>query len=53
MNEHTYPIEHLPADLLTHLFSAFATIEDGRPALPSAAPAQLAAIKRAYRTRAS
>lgn len=48
VDAHAYPIEHLPADRLTHLFYAFATIEDGRLALPSAAPAQLAAIKQAH-----
>ncbi|WP_433289273.1 glycoside hydrolase family 18 protein [Micromonospora sp. CA-244673] len=48
VDAHEYPIEDLPADLLTHLFYAFATIEDGRLTLPPAAPGQLAAIKRAY-----
>ena len=47
-DEHTYPIEHLPAELLTHLFYAFATIENGHLTLPSPAPAQLDAIKQAH-----
>lgn len=45
---HTQPVDQLPGGLLTHLFYAFATIEDGHLRLPSAAPAQLAEIKRAY-----
>ena len=48
VDTHEYRIEHLPADLLTHLFYAFATIEDGRLTLPSTAPAQLAAIRQAH-----
>lgn len=48
VDEHGYAIERLPADRLTHLFYAFATIADGRLTLPAAAPEHLAAIRRAY-----
>jgi chitinase len=43
-DENTYPIEAIPADLLTHLFYAFATIEDGHLRLPPRAPAHLDAL---------
>lgn len=43
-----YPIEGLRADLLTHLFYAFATIEDGRPKLPPRAKAEVAEIRRLH-----
>ncbi|NUR29626.1 MAG: chitinase, partial [Catenulispora sp.] len=46
--EEPYPIEQLPGDLLTHIFYAFATVRDGRLTLPSRAPAEVAAIRRAY-----
>ena len=47
----TYPIDAIPAGSLTHLFYAFATIEDGHLRLPAQAPAHLAALadlKRAH-----
>ena len=44
----TYPVDRLPADLLTHLFYAFATIEDGHLTVPSGAPERVAAIKEAH-----
>lgn len=47
-DEDEYPIDELPADLLTHLFYAFATIEDGHLTYPPAAPRQLAAVRQAY-----
>ncbi|MEG2805810.1 glycoside hydrolase family 18 protein [Stenotrophomonas sp.] len=46
-----YPIARVPADTLTHLFYAFATIEDGRCAVDAQADAHfqaLAALKRAH-----
>nr|BFE59398.1 glycoside hydrolase family 18 protein [Dactylosporangium thailandense] len=42
------PIEAIPADRLTHLFYAFATIERGRLTLPPAAPAALAYLRQAH-----
>jgi chitinase len=50
-DENTYPIEAMPAGLLTHVFYAFATIVDGRLRLPPRAYAHLeafAAVKRAH-----
>lgn len=50
-DENTYPISAIPADVLTHIFYAFATIENGHLALPPQAPAHLeafAALKRAH-----
>ncbi|GAA1364408.1 glycoside hydrolase family 18 protein [Catellatospora chokoriensis] len=43
-DENTDAIDALPAGLLTHIFYAFATIEDGRLTLPPQAPAHLAAL---------
>lgn len=43
-DENTDAIDALPAGLLTHIFYAFATLEDGRPELPPHAPAHLAAL---------
>lgn len=40
----THPIDAIPANLVTHLFYAFATIENGHLTLPSQAPAHLAAL---------
>jgi chitinase len=45
----TYPIDTLPTGLLTHLFYAFATIENGHLALPTEAPSHLAALAAAKR----
>jgi chitinase len=45
----TYPIEAMPAGLLTHVFYAFATIEDGHPTLPPHAPPQVEALARLKR----
>jgi chitinase len=50
-DEMTYPIDAIPAGLLTHVFYAFATIEDGHLTLPSQAPAHveaLATLKQAH-----
>jgi chitinase len=44
MDGHAYPVEAIPAGLLTHVFYAFATIEDGHLRLPSQAPAHLEAL---------
>jgi chitinase len=43
-DDSTYPIDAMPASLLTHVFYAFAAIEDGHLALPPQAPAHLAAL---------
>ncbi|GAA2364283.1 hypothetical protein Cme02nite_33300 [Catellatospora methionotrophica] len=43
-DEHTEAMDALPTGLLTHVFYAFATIEDGRLVLPEHAPAHLAAL---------
>ncbi|WP_155368608.1 glycoside hydrolase family 18 protein [Catellatospora vulcania] len=43
-DESTDPIDTLPPGLLSHVFYAFATIEDGRLTLPPQAPAHLAAL---------
>ena len=46
-----YPVADIPADTLTHLFYAFARIEDGRCVVDAAAPAHfkaLAELKRAH-----
>nr|WP_246233406.1 glycosyl hydrolase family 18 protein [Stenotrophomonas bentonitica] len=46
-----YAVASIPADTLTHLFYAFARIEDGRCVVDAAAPAHfkaLAALKRAH-----
>jgi chitinase len=48
-DEHTYPIDAMPAELLTHVFYAFATIEDGQLALPPRAPAHIEALARLKR----
>ena len=51
MDENAYPIDAIPAGLLTHVFYAFATISDGHLTLPAQAPAHLAALaalKRAH-----
>jgi chitinase len=51
MAQNSYPIDAMPAGLLTHVFYAFATIEDGHLALPAQAPAHLEALadlKRAH-----
>jgi chitinase len=51
MDGNAYPVEAIPAGLLTHVFYAFATIEGGRLALPAQAPvhfAALDALKRAH-----
>lgn len=50
-NDNTCPIGAIPADLLTHVFYAFATIEHGHLTLPPQAPAHieaLAELKRAH-----
>jgi chitinase len=44
LSDTTYPIPSIPVDLLTHVFYAFATIEDGRLVLPPQAPAHLDAL---------
>ncbi len=43
-DDNLYPIDALPAGLLTHVFYAFATIEDGHLTLPAQAPAHLEAL---------
>jgi chitinase len=43
-HDNAYPIGAIPAALLTHVFYAFATIENGQLALPPQAPAHLAAL---------
>ncbi|MEU8001838.1 glycosyl hydrolase family 18 protein [Catellatospora sp. NPDC049111] len=43
-DENTRPIDTLPAGVLTHLFYAFATCENGRWQLPPWAPAHRAAL---------
>ncbi|RSM58246.1 chitinase [Actinoplanes sp. ATCC 53533] len=43
-DENTHPIDALPIGLLTHVFYAFATIENGHLRLPPHAPAHLAAL---------
>ena len=43
-DENTYPIGAMPAGLLTHVFYAFATVENGNLTLPRQAPAHLAAL---------
>lgn len=43
-DEDTRPIDTMPAGLLTHVFYAFATLEDGRLKLPPQVPAHLAAL---------
>jgi chitinase len=43
-DENTYPIDAIPAGLLTHVFYAFATVENGHLTLPRQAPAHLAAL---------
>ena len=50
-DESTYPIDAMPAGLLTHVFYAFATIGDGHLTLPPRAPAHveaLATLKQAH-----
>ncbi|MBK0012058.1 glycoside hydrolase family 18 protein [Stenotrophomonas sp. S41] len=39
-----YPVSHIPADRLTHLFYAFSTIEAGRCTVGAEAPANFAAL---------
>src|SRR5688572_22297415 len=50
-DENTYPIDAIPGGLLTHVFYAFATIENGHLTLPSQAPSHIeafTALKRAH-----
>ncbi|PNS08307.1 Chitinase [Lysobacter silvestris] len=44
-----YPIEHIPADTLTHLFYAFARIEDGQCAAKANADANFVALAKLKR----
>jgi chitinase len=46
-DEGSYPIDAMPAGLLTHVFYAFATVENGHLTLPPRAPAHLTALRRA------
>ncbi|WP_313466056.1 glycoside hydrolase family 18 protein [Stenotrophomonas sp.] len=39
-----YPVSHIPADRLTHLFYAFSTLEAGRCTVGAEAPANFAAL---------
>ncbi len=43
-DDDTRPLDDLPPGMLTHVFYAFATFEDGRLSLPPQAPAHLAAL---------
>jgi chitinase len=46
-DENSYPIDAIPAGLLTHVFYAFATVENGHLTLPPRASAHVAALRRA------
>ena len=48
-NAARYPVSNIPADTVTHLFYAFARIEDGRCVIEKDAPSrfkELAALKK-------
>jgi chitinase len=47
LDDPRYPVARIPADVLTHVFFAFAGIEGGRCALSAGAERDLAALKRA------